>query len=71
MNFRTFDTRKLGRPGTNFYTIGDVAESLGVSTRTVRRWIASGALPVHRLGRLTRISGSDLAAFLAATRSVG
>jgi excisionase family DNA binding protein len=34
----------------------------------VRRSIESGALRVHRLGRLVRISDDDLAAFLAANR---
>jgi excisionase family DNA binding protein len=58
------------RPGAKFYTIEDVAESLGVSTRTVRRWINSGALVAHRFGHLTRVSEADFAAFLAAKRSV-
>jgi len=46
-------------------TISDVALRLQVSTKTVRRWIDAGALPVHRLGRLLRISEQDLAVFLA------
>lgn len=46
-------------------TIADVALRLQVSTKTVRRWIGAGALPVHRLGRLLRISEQDLAVFLA------
>jgi hypothetical protein len=32
-----------------FFTIAQVAEQLGVSTRTVRRWIQAGDLVVHRL----------------------
>jgi excisionase family DNA binding protein len=42
---------------------------LNVSPRTVRRAIESGALPVHRFGRLVRISDADLQAFLDETRS--
>ena len=37
---------------------------------SLRRLIASGELPVHRLGRSVRISDADIAAFLAATRSI-
>jgi excisionase family DNA binding protein len=36
--------------------------------RQVRRLIASGALPVHRLGRAVRVSEDDLVRFLAARR---
>jgi excisionase family DNA binding protein len=59
-----------GRPITRLRTIDEAAELLNVSPRTVRRLIESGALPVHRLGRLVRIADPDLAAFLAASRSV-
>jgi excisionase family DNA binding protein len=60
-----------GRPVTKLRTIDETAELLNVSPRTVRRLIESGALPVHRLpGRLVRIADADLAAFLAASRSV-
>src|SRR5450631_3648847 len=33
-----------------FFTIADVAERLDVVTRTVRRWVKSGDLLVHRFG---------------------
>lgn len=59
-----------GRSITRLRTIDEAAELLNVSPRTVRRLIESGALPVHRLGRLVRIADPDLAAFLAASRSV-
>ena len=53
----------------SFYTIGQVAEALGVSTRTVRRWIANGALAVHRFdGAVVRIADRDLLRFLAVHR---
>jgi excisionase family DNA binding protein len=67
---RTTGTGVRGRPITRLHTIDETAELLNVSTRTVRRLIESGALPVHRLGRLVRIGDPDLAAFLAASRSV-
>jgi len=58
------------RPVTKLRTIDETAELFNTSTRTVRRLIDSGALPVHRLGRSVRISDADIAAFLAANRSV-
>lgn len=45
-------------------TITDVAEVLQVSTKTVRRWIANGDLPAHRLGRQWRIAPAELERFL-------
>ncbi len=45
-------------------TIRDAAAHFGVSTKTVRRWIASGDLPARRVGpRLVRIDAADVAAF--------
>jgi excisionase family DNA binding protein len=51
-----------------FFTIAEVAEHLGVCSRTVRRWIAAGDLVVHRVGGVIRIAEGDLRAFLAAHR---
>ena len=67
----TLQPRKLRRaPGglAKFHTIEAVAEALDVSTRTVRRWIESGDLPVHRFGAAVRISDVDLRAFIALHR---
>jgi excisionase family DNA binding protein len=47
-------------------TVQDVAERLAVSPRTVKRVLASGELPVVRLGRAVRIREEDLRKFLAA-----
>src|SRR5438105_3335547 len=44
------------RPVTKLLTIEETAEVLNASPRTVRRAIDAGALPVHRIGRLVRIS---------------
>jgi excisionase family DNA binding protein len=51
-----------------FFTVSDVADFFDVSTRSVRRWIRSGDLPVHRFGGVVRISDSDLRAFAATHR---
>jgi excisionase family DNA binding protein len=63
-------TGRRDRPIAKLRTIDETAEIFSVSPRTVRRLIDSGALPVHRLGRLVRISDADIAAFLATNRSV-
>ena len=60
--------RKHAPPERLLYSVDDVAEQLGVSSKTVRRWIAAGDLPVHRLGRQLRISEADLVAFIARSR---
>lgn len=51
------------------YSVTEISEALGVSTKTVRRWIDAGELAVHHLGRAVRISGEDLDDFLSARRS--
>jgi len=56
------------RDQIKFFTIPEVAERLGVCTRTVRRWISAGDLVVHRVGHVVRIAEGDLRAFLAAHR---
>ena len=46
------------------YSIAEAANYLGCSTKTVRRWIKSGALPYHQFGRQIRISERDLEQFV-------
>jgi excisionase family DNA binding protein len=62
------DSRGRGRPLTKLRTIDETAELLNVSPRTVRRLIDSGALQVHRFGRLVRIADGDIATLLAENR---
>src|SRR5690349_12407291 len=46
-------------------TMEDAAAHLGVTTTTVRNWIASGALPAYRLGsKAIRVRESDVEALL-------
>lgn len=51
------------------YSIKETAEYLGVSEKTVRRWIEHGGLPIHRIGRLIRISEADLTVFVKVRRN--
>ena len=53
-----------------FFTIADVAEFVGMSARTVRRWIKNGELVAHRFGTAVRIAESDLKAFTAQHRGL-
>ena len=48
--------------------VGEVAELLQVSSKTVRRWIERQELRTHRLGRQLRVADEDLAAFLGQRR---
>jgi excisionase family DNA binding protein len=42
-------------------SLADAAEHVGVTTRTLRRWIAAGTLPAYRVGpRLVRVNLDDL-----------
>jgi excisionase family DNA binding protein len=66
---RATSTGTRNRPLTPLRTIEEAAELFNTSSRTVRRLIASGALPVHRIGRLVRISEQDIAVFLVANRA--
>jgi excisionase family DNA binding protein len=50
------------------FSIREIAERFGVSTKSVRRWIAGGDLHAHRLGRQIRIAEEDAIAFMAARR---
>ena len=52
-----------------FFTVLQVAELAGVSTRTVRRWVDAGLLVAHRFGGAVRIADPDLRAFLSQHRA--
>ena len=52
-------------------SIDDVAHTLGVSPRTVKRRIADGDLAAHKVGRQWRIAISDLEGYLRKHRFGG
>jgi excisionase family DNA binding protein len=58
-----------GAKSPKFLTVKQVAEALGVSPRTVWRWIKNEELTVHRFGGAVRVAEADFKAFLAAHRS--
>ena len=55
-------------PGDRFLSVAEVAERLGVAEKTVRRKIAAGDLPAHRVGKLIRVRERVLTACLAPAR---
>jgi excisionase family DNA binding protein len=55
-------------PGERFLSVAEVAKRLGVSEKTVRRKIASGDLPAHRVGKLLRVSERGLTGCLTQAR---
>lgn len=59
-----------GHPLPRLLSLAAVSEVLGCSTKTLRRRIAAGDLPVIRDGRLVRVHPADLARYVAARRSL-
>jgi excisionase family DNA binding protein len=49
-------------------TLDEAATHLRVSVKTVRRWIDTGDVVAHRIGRSLRISESDLQNFIRMRR---
>jgi excisionase family DNA binding protein len=60
--------QSLRKAEVRFFTVGEIALQLNVSSRTVRRWAAERKLVVHRFGRSVRIFEADLKNFLAMHR---
>lgn len=61
---RTTDATALPR----LMTLEEVAETLNISLKTLRRRIEAGALPVIRDGRLLRVHPADLERYIASRR---
>jgi excisionase family DNA binding protein len=58
----------LFEPEERFLSVAQVAKRLGVSEKWVRRKIAAGDLPAHRVGRLLRVGERTLQDCLARAR---
>ena len=61
------DGRSTGL-GERFLSAAEIAKRVGASQKWVRRKIADGGLPAHRIGRLLRVAEGDLAVYLARAR---
>ena len=62
------DRRSHRINATCFFTISNVAQTVDVCPRTVRRWIDKGLLVAYRVGKVVRIDEADLRTFLALHR---
>jgi excisionase family DNA binding protein len=56
------------RPIPRFYGVDFVAEQLGVTKKSVYRWIEAGALHFHKFQGVLRISEEDLQVFISGAR---
>ncbi|WP_405486072.1 helix-turn-helix domain-containing protein [Streptomyces sp. NBC_00096] len=52
----------MSNEGRELYTVGEVAELLGLHVRTVRNYVREGRLKAVRIGKQYRISREDLEA---------
>ena len=43
-----------------FYDAGQVAEMLGLSVATIRKWVLTGYIPFKKIGRAVRFSVSEV-----------
>jgi excisionase family DNA binding protein len=59
--------QREGAPPRTAYTIREVAESLGLSTRQIYRLAESGELPTKRIGGKLLVLVDDFQQFLAAS----
>lgn len=55
---------KAARKSPRCWTLKQIADDMQVSLRTVARWIASGALIVHRVDKVVRVADADYRQFL-------
>lgn len=66
---------RVSAPGRNrlrYYSIECAAETLGVTTRSIRRWIADGTIPAYRIGaKVVRIPEDALAGALRPIPTAG
>ena len=46
--------------GVEFLDAGQVAEMLGLSTATIRKWVLTGYIPYKKIGRAVRFSVTEI-----------
>lgn len=52
----------------DWLSTADAAKSLGITTRTLYRFINQGDLPAYRFGRVIRVKRDDVDQFIEASR---
>jgi len=54
----------------SFLRVTQVAEKLGVCSRTVHQWIKERRLPAYRFGSRFRVAEEDLEQFIRSSRTI-
>jgi excisionase family DNA binding protein len=57
------------KPRLRLLSVDDIADDLGVSTKTIRRLIDGGELRAHRIGRALRVSEDEVRQYLNRRRA--
>lgn len=52
----------------DWLSTADAANALGITSRTLYRFINQGDLPAYRFGRVIRVKRTDIDAFIEASR---
>ncbi len=58
----------MAAPEIEWLSTQDAARRLGITPRTLYRFIDLGELPAYRLGRVIRLKADDVATFIEASR---
>ena len=53
---------------TEWLSTQEAARRLGVTTRTLYRFVDQGELPAYRMGRVIRVKANDVETFIEASR---
>jgi excisionase family DNA binding protein len=57
------------KPRLRLLSVDDIADDLGVSTKTIRRLIDDGELRAYRIGRALRVSEDEVRKYLNRRRA--
>ena len=69
---KTITGRIAEHGGRRYETLGDAAERIGVSEKTIRRWIAEGRLTGYRVGpRFLRVDVDEVDAMFQVVQTAG
>lgn len=55
-------------PSVEWLSTADAAKALGITPRTLYRFIDQGELPAYRFGRVIRVKQADVDAFIEGAR---
>ena len=58
----------MADPADLWLSSKEAAEQIGITSRTLYRFIDEGRLPAYRLGRVIRLKTSDVDSFIDASR---